>query len=87
MTEFGIMELPIEFTVDLDAFVSNFYSFLLKLDIKHRKQFSDKLGIGCFTSKVILFENQKKQQKRSITLFSLETLTQGCPFCHVCITS
>ena len=30
------------------------------------KQFSDKLAVGSYTSKVILCENQQKQQKEAI---------------------
>ena len=30
-------------------------------DIKHRKQFNDKLAVGCFISTVSLCENQQKQ--------------------------
>ena len=37
--------------------------------IKHRKQFNDKLAVGCFISKVSLCENRQKQQKEAFSYF------------------
>ena len=41
----------------------------LDADIKHRKQFNDKLAVDRFISKVSVCENQQKQQKEALLLF------------------
>ena len=41
----------------------------LDADIKHRKQFNDKLAVDSFISKVSVCENRQKQQKEALLLF------------------